>query len=81
MAAAEQLLGARVALTAIFAGNDQMAYRAGLALFRRGMRVRRDVSTPSSAHRPHARVRPLTSRFVNGYLDSGIEEYAESGSS
>ena len=40
----ERLLDARVAFTAIFAGNDQMAYGARLALFQRGLRVPGDVS-------------------------------------
>jgi LacI family transcriptional regulator len=44
MAATEKLLDAGVAFTAVFAGNDQMACGAGLALFRRGLRVPRDVS-------------------------------------
>jgi len=42
--AAEELLRRRVRFTAIFAGNDQMACGAGLALFRRNLRVPRDVS-------------------------------------
>jgi LacI family transcriptional regulator len=54
MAAAEKLLQARVAFTAIFAGNDQMAYGAGLALFRRGMSVPRDVSIVGFDDQPSA---------------------------
>jgi LacI family transcriptional regulator len=42
--AVERLLRKRVQFTAIFAGNDQMAVGALLALFRRGVRVPQDVS-------------------------------------
>lgn len=42
--ATETLLAAGTPFTAIFASNDQMACGAGLALFRRGLRVPRDVS-------------------------------------
>lgn len=38
------LLDARVPFTAVFAGNDQMAAGARLALYRRGLRVPDDVS-------------------------------------
>ena len=41
---AEALLEAGARFTAIFASNDQMAFGAGLALFRRGLRVPGDVS-------------------------------------
>jgi LacI family transcriptional regulator len=40
----EALLEAGTTFTAIFASNDQMAFGAGLALFRRGLRVPQDVS-------------------------------------
>jgi len=43
-AAVKQLLDAGVAFTAIFAANDQSAYGACLALYRRGMRVPQDIS-------------------------------------
>lgn len=42
--ALEQLLGARLGCTAIFAGNDQMAIGAALAMHRHGVRVPQDVS-------------------------------------
>lgn len=42
--AVEELLRRRVRFTAIFASNDQMACGAGLALFRRKLRVPHDVS-------------------------------------
>jgi LacI family transcriptional regulator len=42
--AVERLLDSREPFTAIFASNDQMAFGAGLALHRRGMRVPEDVS-------------------------------------
>ncbi|WP_027892360.1 LacI family DNA-binding transcriptional regulator [Calidithermus chliarophilus] len=44
MLAVESLLARRVPFTAIFAANDQMAYGARLALYRRGIRVPEDVS-------------------------------------
>ena len=43
-AAVEQLLAARTGFSAIFAANDQMAFGAALALYRRGLRVPEDVS-------------------------------------
>jgi LacI family transcriptional regulator len=42
--ATEALLRRGVSFSAIFAGNDRMAYGAGLALLRRGLAVPRDVS-------------------------------------
>ena len=42
--AAEALLEARVDFTAIFAANDQTAYGAALALYRRGLRIPEDVA-------------------------------------
>jgi LacI family transcriptional regulator len=42
--AAEKLLASGAGFTAIFAGNDQMACGAGLALYRRAYRVPRQVS-------------------------------------
>lgn len=42
--AVEQLIESRVAFTAIFAANDQMAFGAALALYRRSLRVPDDVS-------------------------------------
>jgi LacI family transcriptional regulator len=44
MLAINQLLEARVDFTAVFATNDQMAYGARLALYRRGVRVPDDIS-------------------------------------
>ena len=38
------LLEARVEFTAVFAANDQTAYGAMLALYRRGLKVPQDVS-------------------------------------
>jgi LacI family transcriptional regulator len=54
-AAIDALLEARVEFTAVFAANDQTAYGAMLALYRRGLKVPQDVSLvgfddlPSSA--------------------------------
>ncbi len=42
--AMEHLLDSRQRFTAVFACNDQMAFGAGLALYRRGLRVPDDVS-------------------------------------
>ena len=42
--AAERLIDSREPFTAIFAANDQMAFGASLALYRRGLRVPEDVS-------------------------------------
>lgn len=44
MAAVERLIDGREPFTAIFASNDQMALGAGLALYRRRLRVPEDVS-------------------------------------
>lgn len=63
MRAVYHLMDARVPFTALFCVNDQTAYGATLALFRRGKRVPDDVSVvgfddlPSSTYR----VPPLTS--------------------
>jgi LacI family transcriptional regulator len=54
LAATEKLLQAGTAFTAIFAGNDQMAYGAGLALFRCDLRVPRDVSIVGFDDQPSA---------------------------
>jgi len=42
--AVERLLDSRQRFTAIFAANDQMAFGAALALYRRGLRIPEDVS-------------------------------------
>ncbi len=42
--AVEQLIKSREPFTALFAANDQMAFGASLALYRRGIRVPEDVS-------------------------------------
>lgn len=44
MLAIDQLLAARTDFTAVFAANDQMAYGARLALYRRNIRVPDDIS-------------------------------------
>jgi LacI family transcriptional regulator, galactose operon repressor len=44
LVAVERLLASGARFTAIFAANDQMAYGAGLALFRHGLHVPDDVS-------------------------------------
>ena len=63
MRAVYQLMDSNINFTAMFCVNDQTAYGACLALFRKGMRVPDDVSVigfddlPSSTYR----VPPLTS--------------------
>ena len=54
LVAIEKLLGERKPFTAIFASNDQMAYGAQLALFRRGLQVPRDVSIIGFDDQPSA---------------------------
>jgi LacI family transcriptional regulator len=54
LAGTEQLLSSGVRFTAIFAGNDQMAFGAGLALLRHGLRVPRDVSIIGFDDQPSA---------------------------
>ena len=54
LAGTEKLIQSGVPFTAIFAGNDQMAYGAGLALFRRDLRVPRDVSIVGFDDQPSA---------------------------
>jgi LacI family transcriptional regulator len=54
LVATEKLLRAGTPFTAIFASNDQMAYGARLALFRRGIHVPRDVSIVGFDDQPSA---------------------------
>src|SRR5258706_10186774 len=63
MRAVYQLMDSQVAFTAIFCVNDQTAYGACLALFRRGKRVPDDVSVVGFDDLPAStyRVPPLTS--------------------
>lgn len=60
--AVEMLLGRGRPFSAIFAANDQMAYGARLALFRRGIRVPDDVSLIGFDDQPHSAytIPPLT---------------------
>ncbi len=60
--AVEMLLNQRRTFTAIFAGNDQMAYGARLALSRRGVRVPDDVSLIGFDDQPQSAytIPPLT---------------------
>jgi LacI family transcriptional regulator len=44
MPAMNRLLDAQAPFTAVFAANDQMAYGARVALYRRGIRVPDDIS-------------------------------------
>ncbi len=72
--AAESLLSTRQPFTAIFCGNDQMAFGARLALYRRGIRVPDDISLigfddqPTSAYMTP----PLTTIHSPG-LELGLE--------
>jgi LacI family transcriptional regulator len=52
--ATEKLVAAGIPFTAIFAGNDRMAYGAGLTLLRRGLQVPRDVSLIGFDDQPSA---------------------------
>jgi len=54
LAATEKLLKAGIPFTAIFAGNDQMAFGAALALFRSGLRIPQDVSLVGFDDQPSA---------------------------
>jgi LacI family transcriptional regulator len=54
LTAVERLLAHGVRFTAIFGGNDQIAFGAALALFRRGLRVGRDVSIVGFDDQPSA---------------------------
>jgi LacI family transcriptional regulator len=54
LAGVEKLLERPVPFTAIFAGNDQMAFGAGLALYRRNLRVPKDVSLVGFDDQPSA---------------------------
>src|SRR5262245_9792336 len=52
--ATDKLLKSKTPFTAIFASNDQIAYGARLALFRRGLHVPRDVSIVGFDDQPGA---------------------------
>ena len=54
LTAVEGLLAAGVRFTAIFCGNDQIAFGAALALFRSGLQVGRDVSLVGFDDQPSA---------------------------
>lgn len=54
LTAVERLLATGVHFTAIFCGNDQIAFGAALALFRRGLQVGRDVSLVGFDDQPSA---------------------------
>lgn len=71
--AAQRLLDSKIPFTAIFAGNDHMAYGAQLALYDRGLRVPEDVSMVGFDDHRHApyMLPPLTTvRQTN--LEMGI---------
>ncbi|HEV7502136.1 MAG TPA: LacI family DNA-binding transcriptional regulator [Vicinamibacteria bacterium] len=54
LSSVERLLARGVHFTAIFCGNDQIAFGAALALFRRGLAVGRDVSIVGFDDQPSA---------------------------
>ncbi len=82
LVATERLLAACTGFTAIFASNDQMAYGARLALFRRGIQVPRDVSIvgfddqPSAAYAcpPLTTVRQPTMEMGNAAARAVVDE-------
>jgi LacI family transcriptional regulator len=63
MLAMHQLLASRTSFTAVFAANDQMAYGARLALYRRNIRVPEDISLVGYDDLPNSMysMPPLTS--------------------
>ncbi|MDE2250951.1 MAG: LacI family DNA-binding transcriptional regulator [Gammaproteobacteria bacterium] len=63
MQAVYQLMDSNIGFTAMFCVNDETAYGAGLALFRKGMRVPEDISVVGFDDLPAStyRVPPLTS--------------------
>jgi LacI family transcriptional regulator len=67
--AVERLLDSRAPFTAIFAANDQMAFGAALALYRRGLRVPDDVSLVGFDDLPGAQhsIPPLTTIHQAGH--------------
>jgi len=58
-----QLIDSKKEFTAIFAANDEMAFGAMLALYRRGLRVPRDISIIGfdDLHASSFTIPPLTS--------------------
>jgi len=54
LTAVERLLAAKTRFTAIFCGNDQIAFGAALGLFRAGLHVGRDVSIVGFDDQPSA---------------------------
>jgi LacI family transcriptional regulator len=54
LTAVERLLAAKTRFTAIFCGNDQIAFGAALGLFRAGLQVGRDVSIVGFDDQPSA---------------------------
>jgi LacI family transcriptional regulator len=69
LAATERLLDSKEPFTAIFAANDQMAFGAALALYRRGLRVPDDVSLIGIDDLPAAAnaIPPLTTIHQGAY--------------
>ncbi|MFI5184820.1 MAG: LacI family DNA-binding transcriptional regulator [Vicinamibacteria bacterium] len=82
VAAVEGLLRAGLDFTAVFASNDQMACGAGLALFRRGLKIPDDVSVvgfddePTSAYKwpPLTTVRQPTAEMGSAAVQAVLDE-------
>jgi len=77
LSAINRMLDARVEFTAVFAANDQAAYGAMLALYRRGLRVPQDVSVVGFDDLPTSAFMIPSLTTVHRYTDEIGERAAE----